>query len=96
MKESASEVNQLLRLLDAKLNTELSDGLVIVLERFKSIIKFLRNVGLAILTRLFESIITQNRENTWDDMCCDSGCSAVFDPLNIQLVVVKKLSNDDV
>jgi hypothetical protein len=57
MKEATSVIHQFLTLLDAVLNTKVTNFFIIVLKRLKSVLEMWRNVGLAVLDSLSKSFI---------------------------------------
>ena len=89
MKEPAAEVDKLLRLLNTKLDSELSNGLIIVLEWLEGVVELLWDICLTVLGRLVESFVAQNGKDTWDNVSSDPGSAAIFDPLEVEVVVVE-------
>ena len=96
VKESYTSVNELLALLDTKLDTIFANFFVIIFNWFDGVTQKLWHVGLAEVNSSHESIIAKDGHKTRNYFLGNTSSSAVFDPLKINFTVIEELCNDNI
>ena len=94
MKELAATVHEFLSLFYSKLYAEISNFLIIGLQRFKLFLQMSWYICFTELDGSMESFITKNRHQTWNKDGFDTSFFTVTDPFKVFLVIVKELCNN--
>lgn len=96
MNEAEALADQVPCLLDAILDTESLDCLIVTLELFKALQDVSRHFGLGELTHPVEAVVTKNWHYAGQNLTIDAGTATVGDPVHKDLVVEEELRNDEV
>jgi len=88
--------NQIVGLLNTKLNTIGLDCLIVCLDFFEANQNFFRNLGLSEFAHSVEAVVAEDRHDSRNNLTLDACETAIPDPIVENLIVKEELCNDEV